>query len=142
MFNIFRKFKWFIIKFIRNWNCGITSSKKEYSRIALLTSIIVASSFFFITELTTGFQHLLTYMFIVLAFFFIHKTTRNYILFGIFAALGTLTHQLASPVLFSYLAFLLFKREFKGFLIVLSVWFSVLSPWMIRQYKEFNDFGL
>ncbi|WP_182129688.1 glycosyltransferase family 39 protein [Nitrosopumilus sp. b3] len=110
--------------------------------IAVSSTLVVFTSFFFLTEITHGMAHTLTYLFIVLAFFFLEKKIKHYFLFGLFISLGILTHELAVIPLFSYITFLIFKYEIKGSLIVLGTWFIILFPWMIRQFQIFGDFGI
>jgi len=109
---------------------------------AVFSTVLVLSHLTFLTSLTTSRYSPMLYLFIILAFLFINKSTRDYILFGIFAGLANLTHQIATPFIFSYFTFLLFKKEFKGFLIVASVWFGVVSFWFYHQLQTYNDFGI
>jgi len=110
--------------------------------VAVISSIILVTSFFFLLSLTSVLIYPLAYLFLLLPLFFINQTNKNYILFGIFAGLATLVHQATVPLVYSYMAYLLFKKEFKGFILVISIWLSILTPWMVRQFQEFNDFGL
>ena len=83
----------------------------------------------------------LVIVFIISSLFFIEKKKLCYILFGVFSGLASLTHPIANPLIISYSVFLLLKKEFKGFLLTMSTWILVLSPWFVRNYTIFSDIG-
>jgi len=117
--------------------------KKNFDRgIAFFSSLGIISSWSIFLVLTTARTDVTMYTFLIAAFFFINKSTRHYIIFGILGSLGTLTHQSAAIFVYGYLAFLLYKKEFKGFLIVFFVYLALLTPVMIHQYSVTGDFGM
>lgn len=80
------------------------------------------------------------FLFITAAFIFLRKNKLDYLLFGIFSGLATLTHPIGMLLGVSYPVFLLFKKEFKGALIVFTTFSLLLVPWMIRNVITFNSF--
>lgn len=114
--------------------------KKNFDRgIAFFSSLGIITSWNIFTALTTARPDILMYTFLVASFFFINKSIRHYIIFGILGSLATQSHQLAAPFIYGYLAFLLYKKEFKGFLIVFLVYLSLLAPIMIYEYSITGD---
>ena len=108
---------------------------------AVFSSLLIVTSTILIILTPVAKMHILAFMFIIISFLFLEKQKSHYLLFGIFSALASLTHPLGIMSLAGYSSFLLFKREMKGFLIVISAWSVLLLPWMIRQYFTYNDFG-
>lgn len=116
--------------------------KKTFNlKIAIISSILVTLIPGF-TAMAVGITlEPLAYIFLLSSLFFLKNKNSNYVLFGIFAGLAHLTHPLSMTLIASYLIFLLFKKEFKGFLIVFGVWIIILLPWLIRNFYTFSDIG-
>ena len=110
--------------------------------VGIFSSAIIITSLIFMMGITTAEPNQLTYLFIVLSLLFLNKSKSHYILFAIFAALANLTNQVGIMPIASYGSYLLFKREYKGLLIVLAIWLMILSPWMITEFYTFHDFGI
>lgn len=72
-------------------------------------------------------------LFIIISFLFLQKNKINYFLFGLFSGLAHLTHPIGVLPSLSYSLFLLFKKEFKGALIVFGTSLLLLVPWMVRN---------
>ena len=108
-------------------------------KIAFISSLTFALLPFLVWFSVKILPHSLTYSFVIISLFFIDRNKTHYFLFGFFAGLANLTHQLGIILLASYLILLLIKKEFKGFLISLSTFFVVLFTWMIRNYYTFGD---
>ena len=109
--------------------------------VAIFSSFIIVTSMTYIHFITTTRSNPLIWLLIISSFLFLNKTTRNFILFGILTGLSTLTHPIGIIPGISYLSYLLFKKQFKGFSIVIITWFSISLPWLIRQFETFGDFG-
>jgi len=73
--------------------------------------------------------------------FFLEKKKSHYLLFALFASLAHLTHPTGVILIFSYMIFLLTKREIRGLIILYCTWTIFLIPWFIRNNYYFNDIG-
>ncbi|HVZ62335.1 MAG TPA: glycosyltransferase family 39 protein [Candidatus Nitrosotalea sp.] len=109
--------------------------------VGILSSVIIITSLLFIMGITTAEPNQLTYLFIILSLLFLKKSSKHYILFAIFAALANLTNTVGIIPIAAYGSYLLFKREYRGLAIVMVTWIVILSPWMIRDFYTFHDFG-
>lgn len=109
--------------------------------IAMLSSLLIGSSTIFILFTSVGRINILAYVFVIASLFFLEKKNKHYFLFGVFCGIANLTHPLGIIPLAAYSIFLLLKREFRGLIIILFTWISIMIPWMLRQYFEFADFG-
>lgn len=117
-------------------------SKKNFGlKISIISTAIIATSTIFIIFTTPARVYLLTNFFFLLSFFFLNPRKRDYFLFGVLAAFANLTHPMGITAVISYVAYLLYKKEWKGFSIVTITWFGLLLPWMLRQFYVFGDFG-
>lgn len=83
----------------------------------------------------------LLFIFCISALFFIERKKKDYLLFGVFAGLAHLTHPFGIFIGSAYCLFLLFNREFKGFLITFVSWQMILLPWFLRNYYFYKDIG-
>lgn len=108
---------------------------------ALISTTLVAFAPYFLWESARSMLRILSHVFMLTAIFFIAKNKTNYFLFGLLTGLGHLTHPFAFFLGFTYSIFLLVNREFKGFLITVGTWFTIMIPWMIRNYYHFKDIG-
>ena len=75
------------------------------------------------------------------SFFFLKDKKSNFIIFGLLAGLGHLTHPLGIILPISYFLILLLNKKFRGFLIVFVTYQLILIPWYARSLYYFNDFG-
>lgn len=117
-------------------------SKKYFGvDIAIVSAFIASIATMIVLYSTRILQYPLVYTFIIMSFLFIKKTKRDCVLFGIFAGLANLTHPIGILPIAGYGLFLLFKKEFKEFGIVVLTWFLVLLPWFIRNVLTFGGFG-
>jgi hypothetical protein len=119
----------------------IVARKYFGTLVGIFSSVIITTSLLFIMGITTAEPNQLTYLFIILSLLFLKKNSKHYILFAIFAALANLTNTVGIIPIAAYGSYLLFKREYRGLLIVLIVWSTIVSPWMIREFYTFHDFG-
>lgn len=117
-------------------------SKNYFGRgVGIISVLLILTSFAILRNITAASPNQLVYLFILLTIFFINKTNKHYILFGIFASLASLTNQIGVLPIAAYSLFLICKKEIKGFAIVFGIWLTIVSPWMVRQYTVFGDFG-
>lgn len=117
-------------------------SKKYFGLdVAIISAFVVSIATLIVIYSVRPLHYPLLYLFIIMSLFFIKKTKRDYILFGIFAGLADLTHPIGILPIVSYGLFLLVKKEFKGSGIVFLSYFLVLLPWLIRNILTFGGFG-
>lgn len=103
-------------------------------------SILVSLSLF--TILSARVHPYILLMFISLCLlFFLEKKKSHYLIGGFFASLAPLTHPFGIFVTFSFILFLLSKREFKGVAISSSVIFFMLLPFLFFNFYYTGDFG-
>jgi len=85
-------------------------------------------------------------LFILLAFVMAYRATRvrDWIWVGVFMALAHLTHPSGIVVVVTFITLCSVRRNYKGLLVLISVYLCVMSPWLIRNQIVFNDmmFGL
>lgn len=110
--------------------------------VGFISCIILAISFNLIWHSVHISPRPLAYLLIVLSFFFLERKKSNYILFAVFGGLAQLSHILAVVPVVSYIIFLLFHREYKGSLLIFSIFTAILSPMMIHNLFTFGNFGL
>ena len=116
-------------------------NKKFNLHIAMLSSILLVFFPFFEWSSARIFLYPLMYIFSIIPLFFLGKKKLEYIIFGIFFGLSYLTHPFGLYLIISYNAFLLLKKEFKGFLIFNLVLLGIFIPWLLRNYYFFQDIG-
>lgn len=116
--------------------------KKFNFKISILSSFVIVFLPYFEWMAIRATPMMLFSLFSLCALFFIKKRNLDYFLFGVFAALSHLTHPFGIFLGISYSVYLLSRKEFKGFLIVTITWISILSPWMVRNYYLFKNFGV
>lgn len=119
----------------------IVTRKYFGTLVGIFSSAIIVTSLIFMMGITTAEPNQLTYLFIVLSLLFLKKSNIHYIVFSIFAALAVFTNQVGIIPIVVYGSYLLFKREYKGLLIISAIWLVILSPWMIKEFYTFHDFG-
>ena len=111
------------------------------AKIAFLSTIFVITSFAMIFYSSRNLLYPLTYIFLISALFFIQKKSSNYIIFGLFLGLGSLTHPIGMMMGISSFVFLLIKKELRGFFLTVIPFLALVFPWMIRNYLEFGSIG-
>jgi len=109
--------------------------------VGFISCIILAISYTLIYHSVHISPRPLAYLLIVLSFFFLERKKSNYILFAVFAGLAHLSHMIAVVPAVSYIIFLLFHRDYKGSLLIFSIYTAILSPMMIHNLFTFGDFG-
>ena len=107
--------------------------------VAFFSTMIIASISFLNWSAVRLLPLPITMIFLFASLFFLKHKKSNYILFGILSGLAHLTHPQGMMLSFSYMILLLIERKFKGFLIVLTTYFLILSPWMIRNIITVNS---
>ena len=116
--------------------------KKHFGRIiSFVSSVIIVCTPTFLIHLTLVEMHPLTWLFMLITFYFIKNTRRDYILFGIFSAFAVLSDQVGIIVILAYSTFLIVKKELVGLSYVLGTWFFLVLPWMIYSHIHYNDLG-
>ena len=110
-------------------------------KIAITSSFLILLSPYFILISTRVLLEPLLYVFSICAFYFLENKKSHYIMFGVFAALAHLTTPNGLILIFSYLPFLLLKREIKGVMTVFITWTVLLIPWFVRNYYSFKNIG-
>lgn len=114
--------------------------RKYYEfNIAFFSTITIASISFFNWSSVRLLTFPLLMLFFIAALFFLKNKNSHYIIFGIFGGLAHLTHPQGMLLSVSYATLLLVERKFKGFLILLTTYFLILSPWLIRNIIVFNS---
>ena len=116
--------------------------RAQFGRIiSFVSSVIIICTPIFLIHLTLIEMYPLSWLLILVSFYFIKNTRRDYILFGIFSAFAVLSNQTGIVAIVSYVTFLLIKKELKGLAYVLGTWFFTVLPWMIYSYIHYADFG-
>lgn len=110
--------------------------------VGFISCIILAISYTLIWHSVHISPRSLTYLLIVLSFFFLERKKSNYILFAVFGGLAGLSHMIAVVPVVSYMIFLLFHRDYKGSLLIFSIYTAILSPMMIHNLFTFGNLGL
>ena len=75
------------------------------------------------------------------SFFFLKDKKSNYVIFGLLAGLGHLTHPFGIILPITYFFVLLLNKKFRGFLITFVAYQLILIPWYARSLYYFDDFG-
>lgn len=111
--------------------------------VAFVSTLLIAVSPSIVWYSTRGLLYPMVYLLVIASFIFLKNTKTNYILFGIFSGLASLTHPIGMLPFISYTTFLIIKREFRGALIVAGVSSLVILPWIIRNiyYFGLSKFG-
>lgn len=111
-------------------------------RIAIFSSLLVLLTPFLSWNSARILPIGLFPVFAISAFFFLKKSNSHYFFYALFAGLSHLTHPFGIWIAISYPIFLLFNKEFKGFVITFLTWIGVLFPWFVRNYYEFKQIGV
>lgn len=121
---------------------GNSTSRKEIGYVSAWLFLIHPAYFYYpnVIEPTNVFI-LFSLISIIIGIESLKKTSqKSFILLGLLFGIILLIQPIVALILFAFLIFLLLKREFKKFTIVFSITLLVVSPWIIRNYIEFDKF--
>jgi len=116
--------------------------KRHFSqKIAILSSFLVILLPLFGFLSIRAIPMLIFFLFSLSSLFFLERSKKHYIIFGLLSGLAHLSHPFGIFLPLTYIVFLLVKKEFKGSLLVFLIWVGTLLPWLIRNYFLFEDIG-